>query len=464
VKGSPGKADPDTPAPTILLNEIVAHTDYSDPNRPEVDSNDWIELFNVTGTDITLNNWYLSDDPGAPAKWLIPTVTIPARGWITFSEIPDFHDPVTTGFGLNKAGEQVLLSYLPGTPDDRVADAISFKGQENDFALARYPDGGPFWQTTARTRDTANTPPASGLRFSEIMYHPPDLAGGDNTRDKYIELCNPTSADVLMQNDARSWRLDGGVQFTFPPNTTISRGSAVLVVSFSPGDSASSNAFRATWGITSDAITLFGPYAGKLSNRSERIALERPQAADAAGDPPSWVIVDEVIYGNEHPWPAEANGSGDALDRRSFLEAGVDPDNWHAAAPSPGSVTFDGDVDGMPDDWEANFGFDPNNPADAALDADKDGLTNLQEHRAGTNPRDARSVLGLSVVAWNNDIVLEFTAMAGRSYSIQCCDSIQAGVWQTLTNVSAALLDRQIVIPDPSPVESDTRYYRLAIP
>lgn len=47
----------------------------------------------------------------------------------------------------------------------------------------------------------------------------------------------------------------------------------------------------------------------------------------------------------------------------------------------------DADGDGMTDDYERQFGFDPNDPADAALDADADGLTNLQEFLRGTAPR-----------------------------------------------------------------------------
>lgn len=60
---------------------------------------------------------------------------------------------------------------------------------------------------------------------------------------------------------------------------------------------------------------------------------------------------------------------------------------------SPGTEVpaVDSDGDGMPDEWEAEYDLDPNNPADAALDADNDTLTNLQEYQRGTNPRLADS-------------------------------------------------------------------------
>jgi hypothetical protein len=46
----------------------------------------------------------------------------------------------------------------------------------------------------------------------------------------------------------------------------------------------------------------------------------------------------------------------------------------------------DTDNDDMPDWWEKKYIFDPYNPDDANEDIDGDGLTNLVEYQAGTNP------------------------------------------------------------------------------
>ena len=46
----------------------------------------------------------------------------------------------------------------------------------------------------------------------------------------------------------------------------------------------------------------------------------------------------------------------------------------------------DADGDGLPDWWETLYGLDPDDHADAAEDPDGDGLTNLEEYRAGTDP------------------------------------------------------------------------------
>jgi YD repeat-containing protein len=46
----------------------------------------------------------------------------------------------------------------------------------------------------------------------------------------------------------------------------------------------------------------------------------------------------------------------------------------------------DADADGMPDEFEVQFGLDPSSPSDAAADADGDGRVNLEEYRDGTHP------------------------------------------------------------------------------
>ncbi|MDB6132581.1 MAG: hypothetical protein JWM59_824 [Verrucomicrobiales bacterium] len=46
----------------------------------------------------------------------------------------------------------------------------------------------------------------------------------------------------------------------------------------------------------------------------------------------------------------------------------------------------DTDNDGMPDQWETDAGLNPASPADAALDKDNDGLTNLLEYQRSTHP------------------------------------------------------------------------------
>ena len=51
-----------------------------------------------------------------------------------------------------------------------------------------------------------------------------------------------------------------------------------------------------------------------------------------------------------------------------------------------GTACADTDRDGMPDAYESRVGLDPNDPSDAAMDADGDGYTNVEEYLNGSSP------------------------------------------------------------------------------
>jgi hypothetical protein len=345
IGGSPGTDDPVTDV-VVVINELMAHTDFSDPvNYPGYDSNDWIELFNAGDSSVSLNgNWYLSDDSDELKKWALPGSSLPSGGYVSYDETTGFHQPLATGFGLDKAGEQLFLSYLPGTGQDRVVDCTQFKGQENSVSLGRLPDGGPYWFALApATRNAANGNAVPHLVISELMYHPLD------GKEEYIELLNPTASAValainLPQAGTRGWVLNGGVDYEFPAGTPALAGnSRILLVGFDPSDAALLEAFETAYdtGNLTPGINIFGPWSGSLSNGGERLALEKPQDSDDPLNPlaVSWVIADECTYDDDWPWPTAPDGTGSALQRQSTAAtaSGNYPANWQAANPTPGS-------------------------------------------------------------------------------------------------------------------------------
>ncbi len=124
------------------------------------------------------------------------------------------------------------------------------------------------------------------------------------------------------------------------------------------------------------------------------------------------------------------------------------------------TVLPDRDHDGLPDAYETANGFNPDDPADGARDDDGDGMSNRDEYLAGTNPRDASSVLRLTVTSTNSSI-LGFIGQSNISYTIQTRTNLDAAPWQTWSNINAQGSVRTIQF---APPRSDIRYYRVVTP
>jgi hypothetical protein len=130
------------------------------------------------------------------------------------------------------------------------------------------------------------------------------------------------------------------------------------------------------------------------------------------------------------------------------------------------TVVDDTDKDGLPDEYEALYpGFlGASDAADAARDQDGDGMTNLAEYIAGTDPTDALSFLRVeSIQVAGGGTQLELYARSNRTYTVEFRESVGLGTWQSLTNLPAQPTDRLEIIQDPYPA-TGSRIYRIATP
>ena len=81
----------------------------------------------------------------------------------------------------------------------------------------------------------------------------------------------------------------------------------------------------------------------------------------------------------------DGDGTGDNADPDADNDGTLDAND---AFPLDARYALDVDSDGMADEWEAAYGLDANDPTDAYQDADTDGVLNLQEFLAETDPQD----------------------------------------------------------------------------
>ena len=131
------------PSSELVINEILAVNDsaYSFENRGIVTFPDVIELYNSSDDSISLQGFFLSDDPTNPQKWVLPRQFVPPRSFAVVratggGESEPF-GPLETNFRLSNQGESLLLS----APDGTLIQRVDFPQQFSNVSWGRRSDG-----------------------------------------------------------------------------------------------------------------------------------------------------------------------------------------------------------------------------------------------------------------------------------------------------------------------------------
>jgi glycosidase len=99
----------------------------------------------------------------------------------------------------------------------------------------------------------------------------------------------------------------------------------------------------------------------------------------------------------------------------------------------------DTDADGLPDFWETQNSLSPTNSVGmdgAGGDPDGDNFTNLEEYLAGTDPRDATSLLRITELAGAGRVI-SWSSIPGRNYQVYATTNV-AAPFQPLSGIFTA--------------------------
>ena len=124
----------------------------------------------------------------------------------------------------------------------------------------------------------------------------------------------------------------------------------------------------------------------------------------------------------------------------------------------------DSDGDGMPDWWELWHNLNPNDPSDATLDSDNDGVTNLNEYIAGTDPQDKTDYFHITSITIGTHCVLSCPSTLNRLYTLEIRTNLNTGSWTPVSGQidivgNAGLLE---LSQTNSPPET-TQFYRIKV-
>ncbi len=127
----------------------------------------------------------------------------------------------------------------------------------------------------------------------------------------------------------------------------------------------------------------------------------------------------------------------------------------------------DNGSDGTPDQWMlAHFGHTDPQAGDksrATDDADGDGLTNLQEFKAGTDPKSAASVFRITAIdSSTGNPRISFPSVTGKTYRLDYRDDLVTGSWSPLVDGIFGT-GATLQISDPSGTGLNKRFYRVSL-
>lgn len=240
----------------------------------------------------------------AAMEWRIAEVTDPAASNYTI-EAPRLYEIDSVWESGQLASFQRTLTPPLGSVQPGHAYRVRVRMKDNSGRWSHWSAPVHFVAGTPRG------PLPEGLTLSEIMYHPLPEGNIPDEELEYIELQN-TGGQPLRLDGVR---IGGGIDYLFPQGTTLAPGAYLVLAK-------DKDAFQRRY-----RVAPFDDYANRLSNGGDLIQID---------DPWERTLV-RVEYGDDPPWPAEADGDGFSLVYNVAGGAPQSPAAWRRSNTLNGS-------------------------------------------------------------------------------------------------------------------------------
>lgn len=473
------------PLPPIWLNE-VAPTNFNGPTDRFGRRSPWVELFNSSLTNVSLNGFFLANNYTNLLQWRFPSASVvPPRGFLIvwLDALPGDSsslEPHTSFLVGPRSGSLALVSTNGGATN--LVDYLNYRLTRPNGSFGAWPDGAPakrreFFIPSPGATNLAAAPPLNVWINEWMADNQSTLADpADNDLEDWFEIYNPgaTAADLTGYYFGTS--LTNRTKFLVPPGYSVPPGGYLLV--WADSESSQNVAPRP------DLHVNF-----KLARAGEAIGLFAPDGT----------VVDYVEFGEQWPDASEGRFPDGTLDIRrltvptpgaaNFL---VLPNGPPAIVPPLPQTVFEGqlllvqiearDADLPPQSLTYSLGA--NAPENASVNpvtglfswrpgaehAGRSFVMRLRVDDNGNPPLSAETELQIAVVAMprftgvtvtSGGCRMTFGTVPGKTYRLETTDSLLTPDWRPASDAYVAT-DQELTVEDDT-LGVEHRFYRIVV-
>jgi hypothetical protein len=195
----------------VVINEFMALNDSTITNKFGK-YEDWIELYNTNSFNVSLKDWYLTDDAGNLTKWKFPAhaiTTIASKGfllvWADSKSYSVTNNELHASFSLGKDGEYLALvkpdgatvvsEFQPLPQYQDMSFGIGANGEQRYFAVPTPGRTNAFAGASNEVADTKCTP-GSGFYSNAVAVTITCATAGADIR--YTTDCGEPTTNSLL--------------------------------------------------------------------------------------------------------------------------------------------------------------------------------------------------------------------------------------------------------------------------
>lgn len=246
---------------------------------------DWVELYNPSGTAVNLNGYYISDKASNPTKFQVPgSISIPANGYMMIyasgrAAIAGGVE-IHTNFKLTQTKfEKIILSDAGGA----IIDSLTLNPTQHLHSRGRTTDGAATWSLfTGPTNNGSNSNPQ--LEYAQIDTI--SVVAGFYTSAQTITLSSPDPNVTIYYTTNGFEPTTASTQYTGPITiaaTTVLRVRGFSSTANTPPSFIETNTFFINSSHTVPVISICGDEVMTLLNGTQNEPVGSVEYFDRAG-------------------------------------------------------------------------------------------------------------------------------------------------------------------------------------